>query len=212
MYQQGRLTHSYIWRDYVPAGDTYALRSMERLCTSRGDLHTPIYGETMYQQGRLTHSDLWRDYVPAGETYALRSMERLCTSRGDLHTPIYGETMYQQGRLTHSDLWRDYIPAGETYTLRSMERLCTSRGDLRTPIYFAPMSCVEAVVGSESMKQTPQTAHRTTTQDAWELSWPRDNFSWSMFNVPITVTTHDVSLYVFIHYGFWTPMYVRYSK
>ena len=149
MYQQGRLTHSDLWRDYVPAGETYALRSMERLCTSRGDLRTPIYGETMYQQGRLTHSDLWRDYVPAGETYALRSMERLCTSRGDLrtpiygetmyqqgrlHTPIYGETMYQQGRLTHSDLWRDYVPAGETYALRSMERLCTSRGDLRTPI------------------------------------------------------------------------------
>ena len=242
MYQQGRLTHSDLWRDYVPAGETYALRSMERLCTSRGDLRTPLYGETMYQQGRLTHSDLWRDSVPAGETYALRSMERLCTSRGDLRTPIYGETMYQQGRLTHSDLWRDYtsrgdlrtplygetmyqqgrlthsdlwrdyVPAGETYTLRSMERLCTSRGDLRTPIYFAPMSCVEAVVGSESMKQALQTTHRSTTQDAWELSWPRDNFSWSMFNVPVTATTHDVSLYVFIHYGFRTLMYVRYNK
>ena len=225
-YQQGRLTHAALWRNYVPAGETYALRSMERLCTSRGDLRTPIYGKTMYQQGRLTYSDLWRDYVPAGETYALRSMERLpagetyarrsmeklCTSRGDLRTPIYGETVYQQGRLTHSDLWRDYVSAGETYTLRSMERLCTSRGDLRTPIYFAPMSCVEAVVGSESMKQALQTTHRFTTQDAWELSWPRDNFSWSMFNVPITATTHDVSLYVFIHYGFRTLMYVRYNK
>ena len=127
---------------------------MERLFTSRGDLRTLIYGDTIYQQGRLTHSDLWRDYLPAGETYALRSierlcnsratyairsMERLCTSRGDLRTPIYGETMYQQGRLTYSDLWRDYVPAGETYTLRSMEILCTNRGDLRTPIYGETM-------------------------------------------------------------------------
>ena len=144
MYQQGRLTYSDLWRDYVPAGETYALRSMERLCTNRGDLGTPIYGETMYQQGRLTYSNLWRDYVPAWETYTLRSMKRLCTSRGDLHTPIYGETMYQQGRLT-----------------QSMERPCTSRGDLRTPIYFAPVSCVEAVVGSESLKQALQTAHKT---------------------------------------------------
>ena len=46
----------------------------KRRCTNRGDLHTPIYGETMYQQGRLMHSDLWRDYVPTGETYVLRSM------------------------------------------------------------------------------------------------------------------------------------------
>ena len=134
-------------------------------------------------------------------------MEILFTSRGDLRSLIYGENIYQQGRLTHSDLWREYIPAGETYALRSMERLCTSRGDLHTPIYFPPMSCVEAVVGSESMKQAPQTTHRTTAQDAWELSWPRGNFSWSMFNVPITVTTHDVSLFVFIHYFFWSPVY-----
>ena len=133
---------------------------MERLCTSRGDLRTPIYGETMYQQGRLTHTDLWRDYVPAGETYA-----------------IYGETMYQQGRLTHSDLFRS-------------SELC----------------------GGCSWKREYETSSTNRAQDAWELSWPRDNFSWSMFNVPITVTTHDVSLYVFIHYGFRTPMYVRYSK
>ena len=71
MYQQGRLTQYDLWRDYVPAGETYVLRSMEGLRTSRGDLRTPIYGETMYQQGRLKHSDLWRDFVPAGETYTL---------------------------------------------------------------------------------------------------------------------------------------------
>ena len=99
--------------------------------------------------------------------------------------------MYQQGRLTHSDLWRYYVPAGETYAHRSLERRCTSRGDLNIPIYFAPMSCVEAVVGSESMKQAPQTAHRTTAQDAWELSWPSDNFEFLEVHVQCPYDCHD---------------------